>query len=130
MLIFQYWYYGKYYHRGIPIATISASVEADERTPLVADGSVIEEDMDGKEAEEPSWQQQVFLYSLALLIVCGTGVAAWWVAERTHNDDNAPKPRPGQGVGWRWDAQAYGWLSALLYRKYYLSILSFSLLQS
>lgn len=114
MLIFQYWFYGKFYHRGVKISTISAQLEADERTPLVADGSVIEEDMSYKE-EESSIQTQVLMYTLAAFLVFGTGVAAWYVA-KTNGSRDQPRTDPGHDkVGWRWDAQAYGWMSALLY---------------
>ncbi|PWY98968.1 hypothetical protein BCV70DRAFT_232501 [Testicularia cyperi] len=114
VLIFQYWYYGKYYHRGVKISTISRSLEVDERTPLVADGSVIEDDMSTKE-DEPSLKSQIIMYAFALLLVVATGVAAWYVA-KTNGAKDRPRTKPDHGkVGWRWDAQAYGWLSALLY---------------
>ncbi len=51
-LIFQYWYYRKYYHRGVKISTISASLEANERTPLIGDGNVIEDDVSTKDDDE------------------------------------------------------------------------------
>ncbi|SPO40140.1 uncharacterized protein PSFLO_05622 [Pseudozyma flocculosa] len=123
VLIFQYWYYSKYYHRGLPIATLSASVEADERTPLIADGAVVEDDLEDKDDESASsWQREVVLYGIAFLLVVATGVAAWWVAERSnwsnegkHHGGKLPDDGGHAEVGWRWDAQAYGWLSALLY---------------
>lgn len=123
ILIFQYWYYRKYYHRGIKISTISASLEANERTPLIADGSVIDDDLSSKDDDddddESSLRTQLILYTLAALLVVATGVAAWWVAEHHYgsDDDNSqpvPKPEP-EPVGWRWDAQVAGWLSAILY---------------
>lgn len=119
VLIFQYWYYRKYYHRGVKISTISASLEANERTPLIADGAVIDDDLSSKDDDEneSSIRSQIIMYTLAALLVVATGVAAWWVAEHHHGSDEdiahpAPTPEP---VGWRWDAQVAGWLSALLY---------------
>ncbi|KAJ9475950.1 putative vacuolar amino acid transporter YPQ1 [Pseudozyma hubeiensis] len=119
VLIFQYWYYRKYYHRGVKISTISASLEANERTPLIADGNVIEDDISSKDDDddEPSVRTQIIMYTLAACLVVATGVAAWWVAEHHYGSDDdvtqpTPKPEP---VGWRWDAQVAGWLSAVLY---------------
>ena len=120
VLIFQYWYYSKYYHRGVKISTISASLEANERTPLVGDGSVIEDDVsikDDSEEEEESLRTQIIMYTLAALLVVATGVGAWWVAEHSSGagrDPTQPKPSP-EPIGWRWDAQVAGWLSAVLY---------------
>ncbi|GAC94194.1 pq loop repeat [Pseudozyma hubeiensis SY62] len=119
VLIFQYWFYRKYYHRGVKISTISASLEANERTPLIADGNVIEDDISSKDDDddEPSVRTQIIMYTLAACLVVATGVAAWWVAEHHYGSDDdvtqpIPKPEP---VGWRWDAQVAGWLSAVLY---------------
>lgn len=120
VLIFQYWYYRKYYHRGVKISTISASLEANERTPLIGDGNVIEDDVSTKddEEEESSIRTQIIMYTIAAFLVVATGVAAWWVAEHGYGSDKHSKhpqdPTP-EPVGWRWDAQVAGWLSALLY---------------
>ncbi|CDU24236.1 uncharacterized protein SPSC_03307 [Sporisorium scitamineum] len=119
VLIFQYWYYRKYYHRGVKISTISASLEANERTPLIGDGNVVEDDLSTKDDEddESSIRTQIIMYTLAALLVVATGVAAWWVAEHHYgSDDDVKQPAPApEPVGWRWDAQVAGWLSAILY---------------
>ena len=116
VLIFQYWYYSKYYHRGVKISTISASLEANERTPLVGDGNVIEDDLSvtSSDDDSSSIRTQIILYTIAAFLVVATGVAAWYVAEHTSSDTPA-QPTPHEPVGWRWDAQVAGWLSALLY---------------
>lgn len=117
VLIFQYWYYRKYYHRGVKISTISASLEANERTPLIGDGNVIEDDLSAvDDEEESSIRTQIIMYTIAAFLVVATGVAAWWVAEHGYgqNDDQPKAPTP-EPVGWRWDAQVAGWLSAILY---------------
>ncbi|SYW80831.1 uncharacterized protein UHO2_06293 [Ustilago hordei] len=119
VLIFQYWYYSKYYHRGVKISTISASLEANERTPLIGDGSLIEDDYSTKsdDDDENSIRNSIIMYTLAALLVVATGVAAWWVAEHgygNHGSTKQPKSVP-EPVGWRWDAQVAGWLSAVLY---------------
>ena len=120
VLIFQYWYYSKYYHRGVKISTISASLEANERTPLIGDGSVIEDDLsavDDEDEQEASLRTQIIMYTLAALLVVATGVAAWWVAEHSSGNGGAKQPKlpAPEPVGWRWDAQVAGWLSAILY---------------
>ncbi|TKY87473.1 hypothetical protein EX895_003487 [Sporisorium graminicola] len=120
VLIFQYWYYRKYYHRGVKISTISASLEANERTPLIGDGNVIEDDLSTKsdDDDEASLRTQIIMYTLAALLVVATGVAAWWVAEHHYGSDGGdatPPAPPREPVGWRWDAQVAGWLSAVLY---------------
>ena len=119
VLIFQYWYYSNYYHRGVKISTISASLEANERTPLIGDGSLIEDDYSTKsdDDDENSILNSIIMYTLAALLVVATGVAAWWVAEHgygNHGSTKQPKSVP-EPVGWRWDAQVAGWLSAVLY---------------
>ncbi|KAN0063611.1 Vacuolar histidine transporter YPQ3 [Thecaphora frezii] len=123
VLIFQYWYYSKYYHQGVPISTLSASVEANERTPLVADGAVVEDDLDQdtSKSESDGWKRELALYTLALALVIATGVAAWWIAERSQWDNDGSHHDKDHHGGkkeksqWRWDAQAYGWASAILY---------------
>ncbi|CBQ71276.1 conserved hypothetical protein [Sporisorium reilianum SRZ2] len=120
VLIFQYWYYRKYYHRGVRISTISASLEANERTPLIGDGNVLEDHLStksGDDDDDSSIRTQIVMYTLAALLVVATGVATWWVAEHHYgSDDDVAQPAPApEPVGWRWDAQVAGWLSALLY---------------
>ncbi|SPO48619.1 uncharacterized protein PSANT_06310 [Moesziomyces antarcticus] len=117
VLIFQYWYYSKYYHRGVKISTISASLEANERTPLIGDGSVIEDDLSAKDDsdDDSSVRTQIIMYTIAALLVVATGVAAWWVAEHSYGSDDDLPPAAPEPVGWRWDAQVAGWLSAILY---------------
>ncbi|GAK67370.1 PQ-loop-domain-containing protein [Moesziomyces antarcticus] len=97
VLIFQYWYYSKYYHRGVKISTISASLEANERTPLIGDGSVIEDDLSAKDDsdDDSSVRTQIIMYTIAALLVVATGVAAWWVAEHSYgSDDDLPPAAP------------------------------------
>ncbi|SPO31640.1 uncharacterized protein UTRI_06320_B [Ustilago trichophora] len=121
VLIFQYWYYRKYYHRGVKISTISASLDANERTPLIGNGNVIEDDLSAidDDDEDSSIRNQIIMYTLAACLVVATGVAAWWVAEHSSSssegDSNHPKTPTPEPVGWRWDAQVAGWLSAILY---------------
>nr|CDI56571.1 conserved hypothetical protein [Melanopsichium pennsylvanicum 4] len=123
VLIFQYWYYRKYFHRGVKICTISASLEANETTPLVGDGRIIEQNavsVDGEvddDEEQGSIKYQLIMYSLAACLVVATGVAAWWIAEHHYasDHDSTNPPAAPQPVGWRWDAQVAGWLSAILY---------------
>ncbi len=104
VLIFQYWYYSKYYHRGVKISTISASLEANERTPLIGDGSVIEDDLSAKDDSDDD-------SSVRTRSSCTPSLRSWslpraWphggVAEHSYgSDDDLPPaaPEPWAGVG-------------------------------
>lgn len=102
-LIFQYYYYRKhhdFYHQQERTA-----VEPTEATPLVAGTKAPEQRTD-------STRTEVIKYTVPALLVIAVGIAAWWLDCSRTNKGPVPKP---SGAGWRWDAQIYGWLSALLY---------------
>ncbi|PWN48349.1 PQ-loop-domain-containing protein [Violaceomyces palustris] len=113
VLIYQYWYYGKYYLHGVRIA--QSTGEADERTPLVVERVATISEDEAKAEQEASWKRQTLMYAVASLAVIATGVTAWYVAERTTSDGGKGGSHDKEPVGWRWDAQLYGWASALLY---------------
>lgn len=67
---------------------------------------------------DSTWKQEVLRYLGAAGVVVATGVGAWAIQRYfgSDSDDNNSGQKP-EGPGWRWDAQIYGWLSAVLYRK-------------
>lgn len=112
-LIGQYYYYKRhheYYHPALPAHDEPAS----ESTPLIP----------GKPASSPSaprsLRMEILRYIAAALVVLLTGVAAWAVEQYSSGRNRGdgpiePPPSKPEGPGWRWDAQVYGWLSAVLY---------------
>lgn len=65
-----------------------------------------------EEEQSNSTRTEVIKYTVAALLVIAVGIAAWWLDGSRTNDGPVQKP---SGPGWRWDAQIYGWLSAVLY---------------
>ncbi|CAO1614403.1 unnamed protein product [Jaminaea pallidilutea] len=112
-LIFQYYYYRKwqdYYHPALE----SSSQQPSETTPLVPTNSNSDQNK-GAEGDS-TWKQEVLRYLGAAGVVVATGVGAWAIQRYfgSDSDDNNSGQKP-EGPGWRWDAQIYGWLSAVLY---------------
>ncbi|CAD6982540.1 unnamed protein product [Tilletia controversa] len=71
-------------------------------------------------------QSQIILWSTATTFVAAVGVIAFFVFKPASSPGGSPPPHvhppspdgPGAGIPkhqWRWDAQIYGWASALLY---------------
>lgn len=125
ILIYQYFYYKKYYVNGIRIS--SQSQGASETTPLLnGQPAGAEENPNASSIsharshrEEPQdFKRECLKYSFAVLLVSFTGVAAWLIS-RWRNGDEIPgdQPLPPARPGFRWDAQAAGWASAVLYRE-------------
>lgn len=129
MLIWQWWYYGKYYRHGKPIATHDTeqqervSGDAHERTPLMRREDERESRVQhvmrrlgayvSRVADRFSAEQLVFLkYSFICALVLVTCIVAYVTADE-HMEPKTGRREPGMHL--RWDAQLLGWLSALLY---------------
>lgn len=134
LLIWQWWYYGKYYQNGTLISSGATgdAPAATETTPLV--GGQMEaaqsrlrkaweqvcESVTGFFNQFTPLQFATFKYMITLGFVIVTGVIAWYsVDESSILADHAAlimKKSPEENpVVLRWDAQLLGWLSALLY---------------
>ncbi|KAL9935627.1 hypothetical protein V8E36_005204 [Tilletia maclaganii] len=76
-------------------------------------------------SRRPSRKSRILLWTTAVGFVAAVGVIAYFVFRPTPSNPKPPHYEPpnpeGPGAGvpvkhkWRWDAQIYGWLSALLY---------------
>lgn len=131
LLIWQWWYYGKYYHDGVVIeqtAERDAST-ATEQTPLLnGTANFVQKRV------EPAWvrarqavtvffdgftplQLAAFKYATTLSFVVITGIVAWFAADPQKIAVNLiRKPAGGDDeLNLHWDGQALGWLSAVLY---------------
>ncbi|CAO1617831.1 unnamed protein product [Parajaminaea phylloscopi] len=110
-LIAQYYYYRKwhaYYHSAVTAEGQTSNVRtATETTPLVGTAK------SSQENSRSQLQREVIKYLIAAGLVITTGVAAWAVQSHLEGDEGQAK-RP-EGPGWKWDAQIFGWLSAILY---------------
>ena len=136
-LIAQYYYYRRYYKNGIPISPPGqdASASSTERTPLLngTAAAVAIADEQGEvdpataaaavhaatiEDDSPaSWKAELIRYFLALSLVFLTGVLAWYFSSTEGDGGKVQKPPSSGENRWKWDAQIFGWASALLYRE-------------
>ena len=117
LLIYQWWYYGKYYENGV----YKGTQQVDEETPLVSGatavhGNAATRTYDALVKLTDQWtghHATVFRYSLTVVLILLTGTLAWFSA-----DPVSTPPPPTEGdkpTGLRVDAQTLGWLSAILY---------------
>lgn len=130
VLIYQWWYYGKYYDGGLRIESQEEEAlrPASESTPLL--GGRARSVQDCVSQTLVSAKQRVvaffdrmtplqfatFKYSITLGFVVLTGVVAWFSADETDLSQKATEALSGDGhAPLRWDAQVLGWLSAVLY---------------
>lgn len=118
LLIYQWWYYGKYYENGKYIGNGTgeeASLLAGESgTSHELVGSAVAQTYDALVRVTNEWSGNrvtVLRYTMAILFVSVTGAVAWI---RAGVPVNAPKT-PVEDMPFRWDAQVFGWLSAFLY---------------
>ncbi|KAE8222737.1 hypothetical protein CF319_g4119 [Tilletia indica] len=143
-LLWQAYYYTKYYLNGVRIerhplahgnivpSTINGTHAASESTPLLHGGanhpsaSAITNASAISISRRPSRKQQLLLWGTAIGFVASVGVIAFFVFKPATSPDQSKPPHfeppspdgPGAGIPkhkWRWDAQIYGWSSALLY---------------
>ena len=143
-LVWQYFYYTRYYRNGklIVAETTSEEAGASERAPLLPDGSgpnssaisrmsageaaadsvvhaaaLHEDEMDAAD-EASGWKSEALKYVGALTLVALAGVLAWYFSKTQQEEKHGePKPPKDGDNEWKWDAQIYGWASALLYRE-------------
>ncbi|KAK0523884.1 putative vacuolar membrane transporter for cationic amino acids [Tilletia horrida] len=144
LLLWQAYYYTKYYLNGVrierhPIAhgnlvpTANGTHAASETTPLLQHAagagpgaSTITNASAISISRRPSRKAQFLFWSTAIGFVAGVGVISFFVFKPAHSPDQPPPPHveppspdgPGAGIPkhtWRWDAQIYGWTSAFLY---------------
>ncbi|WFD35866.1 hypothetical protein MCUN1_002734 [Malassezia cuniculi] len=118
LLIYQWWYYGKYYRDGKYIgngtgeeATLLGHDDEPSNEPL---GSAIAQTYDTLVRVTNGWNSHhvaIYKYTAAVVFVIVTGVVAWI---RAGVPSNVPKA-PLDDMPFRWDAQVLGWLSAFLY---------------
>ncbi|CAD6883984.1 unnamed protein product [Tilletia controversa] len=142
-LLWQAYYYTKYYLNGVrierhPIAhgnivpsTTNGTHAASETTPLLQGAtqpgaSTITNASAISISRRPTRKSQIILWSTATTFVAAVGVIAFFVFKPASSPGGSPPPHvhppspdgPGAGIPkhqWRWDAQIYGWASALLY---------------
>ncbi|WFD30632.1 hypothetical protein MSPP1_001653 [Malassezia sp. CBS 17886] len=124
LLIWQWWYYGKYYRDGVRICAMEPPTQAPtEDTPLLqapaARHGVLEYAVDRARAlgnRFTSAQLAAINYSVTAAFVVVVGVIAWNTADSAllqacHSLPHAPEDPHVL----RLDAQLLGWLSAVLY---------------
>lgn len=130
VLIYQWWYYGKYYDGGLPIESQEEEAlrPATESTPLLGgrarsvQNSVINSLHSAKQSviaffdRMTPLQFATFKYTITLGFVVVTGVVAWFSADEADLSRKAAEALSDDGhIPLRWDAQVLGWLSAVLY---------------
>lgn len=130
VLIYQWWYYGKYYDGGLPIESQEEEAlrPATESTPLLGgrarsvQNSVINSLHSAKQSviaffdRMTPLQFATFKYTITLGFVVVTGVVAWFLADEADLSRKAAEALSDDGhIPLRWDAQVLGWLSAVLY---------------
>ena len=99
----------------IPEAEVPGRI-ASEETPLISE----REGETTHVKTERSALAQGLIYGSALVFVLLTGVAAWAVDEYLHRDQ--PREPPRERVEWR--SQVLGWISAVMYSKFFVILLS------
>lgn len=97
-----------YYYRWKKSNRLTSS---DERSPLLA--TVNAEDVGLQQEQVMPAKMLAIRYASASLFVCAAGVAAWWISSITASDEEIPQ-HPRKAL--RWEIQAIGWTSAMLYR--------------
>ncbi|WFD27737.1 hypothetical protein MNAN1_002742 [Malassezia nana] len=131
MLIWQWWYYGKYYKDGKPIGR-ECPEALTEQTPLIERQGTLTYTI----TRYPAWLAQKFedvlnyltpnevatiKYAFITLFVVLVGVFAYFSADAYQTVHTAAgivwtvKTEMHQEWHLRWDAQLLGWLSAVLY---------------
>ncbi|KAK0548433.1 putative vacuolar membrane transporter for cationic amino acids [Tilletia horrida] len=136
-LLWQAWYYTKYYLNGLPIqrhplahgTVVPGSNGHTETTPLLHNNnqpgaSTITNASAISISRRPSKKQQFLLWGTAIGFVTAVGVISFFMLKpkgphQSPPDVELPSPDgPSAGIPkheWRWDAQIYGWASAFLY---------------
>lgn len=129
VLIWQWWYYGKYYSDGAPISVREneEATNASENTPLLSNSASTAQGRIVNTFHEITQRVKTFFdaltptqfatlkYSVTLGFVLVTGVIAWFSANESDFSGDALYLLKKKKVVLRWDAQVLGWLSALLY---------------
>lgn len=132
ILIWQWYYYRKYYKDGVPISatdTEQGAVEPSEDTPLlhgIQTGanvvtrtfSTIGETFEGWLNLITPRQLAILKYASTCAFVFVTGAVAYFTADQRSSvvaTTLLKKGTESYTAGLRWDAQFLGWLSALLY---------------
>lgn len=115
LLIYQWWYYGKYYRNGKYIGGGSGEQarllesHAEPAQGPVSRATAHTYDTLVRVTNEWMGHRATFVkYAIAGFLVVITGVIAW---VHSGSKDNSPP----EEVPLRWDAQTLGWLSAFLY---------------
>ncbi|KAG9227705.1 hypothetical protein CCMSSC00406_0000649 [Pleurotus cornucopiae] len=96
-----------YYYRWKKSSRLTSS---DERAPLLA--TVNAEDVGLQQEQVMPAKALAIRYASASLFVCAAGVTAWWISSITTSDEEIPQ-HPRKAL--RWEIQAIGWTSAMLY---------------
>ncbi|KDQ25593.1 hypothetical protein PLEOSDRAFT_1066693 [Pleurotus ostreatus PC15] len=96
-----------YYYRWKKSSRLASS---DERAPLLA--TVNAEDVGLQQEQVMPAKALAIRYASASLFVCAAGVTAWWISSITASDEEIPQ-HPRKAL--RWEIQAIGWTSAMLY---------------
>ena len=131
VLIYQWWYYGKYYDGGLRIESQEEEAlrPASETTPLLGGRARsfqnrVSQSLGAAKQSVVAFfdrmtplQFATFKYSITLGFVVVTGVVAWFSADKADLSRKATDALGGghEHVPLRWDAQVLGWLSAVLY---------------
>ena len=117
ILLGQIYYYRWKHNRRVArplVPSVSAPVgNASENTPLLA--SI---DPTSIEHKRPSLAMQFIKYSAAVVFVLMTGVAAWAIDQYIHRGQ--PRTQPEEVVEWK--SQVLGWISAVMFRAYAMSL--------
>ena len=124
LLIYQWWYYGKYYENGVYKGALQRGSPSTEASPLLSDSAARGPENAATRTYDAlvnltdqltGHHITVFRYAITLLFIAVTGVLAYYSADssaaavlRHGSRDDAP-------VDIRWDGQLLGWLSAFLY---------------
>lgn len=115
LLIYQWWYYGKYYRNGKYIGGSSGEQARLLETPPEPTqepvGRATAHTYDTLVRVTNEWMGRYCIfgkYAIAGFLVVITGVVAWVHSGSKNNS-------PPEEVTLRWDAQTLGWLSAFLY---------------
>lgn len=85
-------------------------MEDGERTPLLPGG---EQD----ESKHLSTRSLIVRYTAALVFVCIVGTTAWWIT----GDEQKEAPKPDIPSKDWWKSQLFGWSSAVLFVRTFLS---------
>lgn len=123
----QYFYYRKYHDYFHP--EVTAQQAPTESTPLLrsdGDAGNVSSNVDGQpqgnstpeKGQAPTFRQEMIKCVAGIAFTTVAGVLSWYITTlakwgKSNNVDSID-PEPHQ---WRWDAQAAGWASALLYCK-------------